>query len=1099
MPKMKKLLSVLLVVGLCFSGSIYASGNTKTEGVAIAQQRSKVSGKVDDAFGSIAGASISIKGTTTGTITDLDGNFSLEVNNGQTIVISFIGYLSKEVVYNGQSTLNITLEEDTQKLDEVVVTALGMSREKKALGYAMTELSGEEIARVNSANPINGLQGKVAGVQINMGSSGPQSSNRIMIRGNSSLGKNNQPIFVIDGTIIDNTMNESTEWGSQQDFGNDIKNLNPDDFESMSVLKGAAATALYGSRAANGVVMITTKKGKAGEGIGVTASHSMTWDDVYKFPSIQNQFGPGVNSAWGLNADGSVNRYTSETRNFGPAFDGLPYSQGSDSQNFIYAAQKDNLKELYQTGQYMNTNVAVQGGDEKGTFRASYSYLTSNGVTLNNDYKRNSISLNASRNISKRLKADFGIAWVRSDTKNPTAQGGANSPIYDFVYQVPRTYNTSYWRNNYAKADYSGYNEDDPTEYTKKLFNLFENNHEQKEDNIRGNVNLDFMITSWLNLKLMGNMNKLSILREKKYLADGKSNYDGSVYKIEKSDKDQYQITAMLNAHQQFENFGVNGSVAVEQYDTRTSFHNAESQGGLRLPGVYDMTNSVKQAKMDVRLDDKRKRINSIYAFVNLDWKGQVFLDITGRNDWSSSLIYPNGDGNVSYFYPSASASWIATETFRDQLPDFISFAKVRGSYAIVGNDCEPYLTGKGFYKLDTDNNTYINPNDGNEYPKYVFDATELRNLNLKPEKQHAIEFGAEMKFLQNRLGFDFAWYKTNTKNQILALEIPRETGLTKRWINAGDIQNTGIELAVNAVPFQNRDWRWDISANVTKNNNKIIELTDGVEKYEIEGGGMDMKAYASVGGGYADIYTAYAYKRNEKGEILVNPNGTWSRSGEQTKVGNGNPKVLAGLNTSLTYKDFSLSVVMDARFGGQVVSGTYNYGMYSGALEGSLAGRTQEYGGLPRTLSDGRTVYDGMLPEGVFDKGTEINGVDVSGMSYKDAYEKGLVEAISASDYYYNKFSWGTGIREAAVKDISWIALREISFRWNLPRKWATAAYLQNVNVGVSVRNLGYLYNNLPDDIHPEGLSSNRSYEFYESGGAAYSRTYGFNINVTF
>lgn len=1057
----------------------------------------KVSGNVTDRSGAIIGASVIIKGTTNGTVTDLDGNFTLDnVKKGDVIQVSYIGYLNYEITYNGQSSLKIELKEDTQTLEEVVVTALGMSREKKALGYAMTEISGTEIAKVNSVNPINGLQGKVAGVQINMGAGGPQSANRIIIRGNSSLGVNNQPIFVVDGIIMDNTVTNNTEWGSTQDFGNDIKNLNSDDFESVSILKGAAATALYGSRAANGVVLITTKKGKSGEGIGVTLSHSMTWDKVYATPDIQHEFGPGTTTVWGLNPDGTQNRAVSETRNFGPAFDNLPYTQSG--YEMLYADQPNNVRQMYQTGKYMNTNIAVQGGNDKSTFRVSYSRLRSNGTTFNNDYERNSISANATRELSKRLKAELGVTWVNSYSNNPSYQGGGKSPNYDFLYAVPRTYDTAYWLDHYKSAKGDGANAEDPVSYTKTIWEYLENNHSQEEDNIRGNLKLDFKITDWLSLKLMGDMNKLYTNQEHKVLATGNSNYDGASYQMYRTAKDQYKITAMLNANHRFGDFGVNGSAAVEQWDTNTSYQYGWTVGGLRIPGKYDLSNSINTPQYQMRNQDASKRINSVYAFVNLDWKSQVFLDITGRNDWSSSLIYADGSGNVSYFYPSVSASWIMTETLRDKLPGFISFGKLRASYAIVGNDCTPYLTSIGYYKI-SDNVTYQNPLTGAQYPEYIFDSSELRNLNLKPEKQTSTEVGLEMKFLENKLGFDLAWYKTNTKNQILALSQASETGMSSRYINAGNIQNSGIELTINATPIETKDWVWDMSLNLTHNKNKIISLTEGLDKYRIEGGGFDMVAYATVGGAYGDIYTAYTFARNEQGAKLLDESGAWKRSGTYEKVGSIQPDILGGFSTTLTYKNFSLSAVIDGRFGGDIASLSYNYGMYAGTLKSSLNGRTEEYGGLKRTLEDGRVVYDGMIPDGVFDQGIVINGTDVSGMSYQEAYEKGLVQPIAASQYYDNLYSWGTGIREAAVMDCSWIALREIALRWNMPKAWYSKAHLENVTLGVSVRNIGYLYNSLPDNIHPEGLPSNRSSAFVEGGGPAYSRTYGVNINVAF
>lgn len=1088
-------LCLALTAGLAFPQTVFAKAGTET---AVTQQQTiKVTGQIIDATGfGLPGVNIAVKGTTTGTISDVDGNYSIDVPANAELVFSFMGYQSQTIQVKGQTVINLEMKEDSELLDEVVVTALGMSREKKALGYAMTEIKGDEIAKVNVVNPINGIQGKVAGVQINMGNSGPQSSQRILIRGNSSLGGNNQPIFVVDGVIIDNEVMDPDKVNSQtQDFGNDLKNLNADDFESMSVLKGAAATALYGSRAANGVVLITTKKGKKGSGIGVSLSHSETWDVVYATPDVQNEFGMGTQPVWSLNSYGSDNRHISTGRNFGPRFDGQPYYV--DNYEGIFQASKNNIKDMYQTGRYMNTNVAVSGGDEKGAFRFSYSNLKSNGVTFNNDFSRNSFSLNASRDLSKFLKADGGFAYIRSKAINPTYQGGDKSPVYDFMFNAPREYDVKYWLNNYKSAKGDGYNGEDPFGYSSTLFDYLENRYSQVEDNFRANLGLDVKILDWLTLKVKGDIYKIFKTYEAKVFATGQSNYDGSKYEINDERKDQYKVTGMLSAHHSFEDFNISGSVAAEQWDTRSGYHKTKSTNGLRIPGQYDMTNSVAPATTEVRYKTKRKRINSVYAFANMDYKSQIFLDITGRNDWSSALIYADGTGTTSYFYPSVSASWIMTETFRDQLPDFLSFAKIRGSYAVVGNDCDPYLTtATGYYTFD---NTYVNPFDSKDYPYYKYDSEYLRNNALKPEKQYALEFGLEAKFFNNRLGFDLAYYKTNTKNQILALSMPKETGVTARWINAGNIQNSGVELLINATPIETKDWLWDLSLNLTHNSNKIIELAPGVERYKLKGGGGDTEAWATVGGAYGDIYTSYAYTRNEAGEKILNQDGSWRRSGTSEKIGSIQPKLLGGLSSSLTWKNLSFNVVLDARFGGDIFSGSYNYGMSNGILKSSLFGRTEEYGGLPRTLDDGRVINDGMIPEGVFAEGININGTDVSGMSYQEAYEKGLVKPLSAYKYYANLADWGSGIRETGIQKCSWIALRELSLRYSLPSKWISKLYVQNVNVGLVCRNVGFLYNSLPDNINPEGLRSNYTSEYYEAGGSALTRNYGFSINVSF
>lgn len=1096
MSKKTKITSFILLAGALASPiGVHADLLTERHSVNISQQNGKITGVVEDSMGPVIGASIVVKGTTNGIMTDLDGKFTLDdVKKGQILQVSFVGYKTKEIAYTGQTTLNIFLEEDSQALDEVVVTALGMSRDKKSLGYSMTELKGDDIAKVNSPNPINGLQGKVAGVQINMGNSGPQSSQRIIIRGNTSLGGNNQPIFVIDGIIIDN---EVTKTGQGQDWGNDLKNLNSDDFESMSVLKGAAATALYGSRASNGVILITTKKGRKGEGLGINVSHTQTWEKIYDMPDLQNEYGSGASPVWALNADGTDNRNVSAGRSFGPRFDGKPFYV--DGQEMNYSAKTNNLRNLYQTGHYMNTNVALQGGSDKSAFRFSYSNLQSEGLTFNNEFKRNSFSLNASHDISSRLKAEGGFSYIESSAQNPTRQGGSGSPIYDFMYSIAREYDTDYWLKDrrYISPAGDGYNSQDPYSYSKTIYDYLENKYTQDEMSVRAFMNLDLKLLDWLSFKVKGDIYKLYTTNQSKVMATGASKYDGSSYKINEEKKDQYKITGMVTAHHSVDDFNVSGSVAVEQWDTRRGYHKSSSQNGLMVPGLFDMTNSVQKATTEVRYNTDRKRINSIYAFANMDYKGVYFLDITGRNDWSSALIYENGTGHTSYFYPSVGASWLFAEGLRSVMPEFISFGKLRASYAIVGNDCAPYLTtGTGYYKFD---NTFENKFDGATYPYYKFDADALPNLNLKPEKQHSVEVGLDMRFLKNRLGFDFAWYKTNTKNQILALPVGSETGVSSRWINAGDIQNQGIELLITGTPIETKDWRWDLSFNLTRNRNKIISLTEGVEKYKLLGGGTDTEGWATVGGAYGDIYTSYAYLRNDQGEKLLKQDGSYIRSGQSEKIGSLQPKFLWGATTSVSWKGLTFNAVVDARFGGDVFSASYYYGMNSGNVKSSLAGRDTQYGGLPRTLTDGRVVNDGMIPEGVFQNGTVINGVDVAGMSYQTAHEKGLVDPLSAYKYYDNVYSWSGGIREEGIQKCSWIALREISLHWQLPKRWTNKAYMQNVSVGVMARNLGFLYNSLPDNIHPEGLNTTYSSEYMESGGAVFSRNIGFSVNVSF
>lgn len=1079
-----------------------------------ANAQTKVTGKVLDATDAnpILAASIAVKGTTTGTYTDENGDYSITVPSNGTLIFSYLGYGTVEQKVNGRTVINVNMEPETSMLQEVVVTSTG-KKPTRAVGYALTEIKGSDIANTNVVNSINAIQGKIAGVQINMGSSGPQSAQRIIIRGNTSLGSNNQPIFVIDGVIVDNLTTGPDKWGSGLDFGNDIKNLNSDDFESMTVLKGAAATALYGSRASNGVILITTKKGRKGEGVGISFSHSQQWEKAYGGPKFQNRYGDGwgdATSVWALDSNNQETRdRTYNGLNFGPAFDGKPYTMNGRSE--MWEAVENNYLSAFQTGHQANTNVAVQGGSENNTFRLSYSNLQSNGLKLNNEFTRNSFSANMTQKISKFMDAEAAFSYVRSEATNPQAQGGGGAILYDYLYGLPRNYDTDYWLSHYKNSTGSGYNTDDYTEYSKTLWDWKENNKTQIEDTYRGNVNLDFHLTDWLTARIKGDFNRFYSNREDKILGNGSVNYGGSSYTIENRNREQYKITGMLSAMKNFNDINVNGSAAIEQWDSKGGYLKSWSVDGLKVPGQFDLSNSVSTAQTEGQKVNNWKRINSAYVFVNFDWKSQLYVDLTGRNDWSSTLTYPDGSGNNSYFYPSISTSWIFSDSFKKYLPEFVSFGKLRASYAIVGNDCDAYLTNIGYYKF---NSNYRNVNDNKDYPSYIFDSDALRNLNLKPEKQHSIELGLEGRFLDNRIGFDIAYYKTNTKNQILALSQPSESGVTSKWINAGNIQNAGIELLINATPIETKDFTWYTSINYTRNRNKIIELTPGVDKYELEAGNLDTYSYATVGEEYGAIYTPYAYVRyqavdangnpidhpNNGKKVLKSANGEdYKRSGEMVKVGSTQPDFLMGMTNEFKYKSLSLNILLDASIGGDIVSGTYNYGMAAGSLQSTLQYRDQASGGLPRTLSDGRVINDGAIRDGVYDNGTVIKGVDVSGMTMQEAYDKGLVDPISVSKYYYYGYSWSRGIREEAVLERSYVALREISLWWNMPRKWAKSVFVQNMTLGLICRNVGYIYNSLPQNIHPEGLYSNRTTAFVEVGGQPYARSYSFKLNITF
>jgi iron complex outermembrane receptor protein len=1077
-------------------------------GIGVVTAQTQVRGTVVDEFGEpVIGATILIQGTGQGTTTDAEGNFTLSAPAGGTLLVSFIGYTTQAVAV--APNVRVELEPDVEMLEEVVVTALGLSRERRALGYSVTELRGEDIIRSSVTNPINALQGRVPGVQINMGASGPQSTQRILIRGHTSLTGQNQPIFVVDGVIIENDLGGAGGGWRERDFGNALKKLNPDDFESVTVLKGAAATALYGSRAANGVILITTKQGRRQQGLGINFSHTQQWENVYRFPDFQNEFGIGSVPAWSLLDDGRENRSIPLTSlGFGPRFDGNPFTVANPDgaeYNGIWMARPDNIRALYQTGRFINTSVAVSGGNETGSFRLSYSNLQQTGITLNNEFTRNNFALNASQNLGRLVTVRAGLTYVQSEGRNPTFQGEHFSPVYDFSRWIPRMHNTHYWRNNYWSANRDGWNPDDPWRLTSRFFEFLENNQIQREETYRGNAEVLINFTDWLRFTLRGTMNRSYRTFEDKRLAYtnslvGTEHFGGSHYAINRRENLQYSGLGMLTAMHTVGDFSFSASVAAERWHQDQSFHNSWADGGLRAPGVFQLTNSVNQARTDAFSRIYQRRINSVFGLINASWRDQVYLDITGRNDWSSTLMFSDGTGNVSYFYPSIGSSWVISETFRGRMPHPMSFARVRASYAIVGSDTGPYtITNPGVFTYRTSFDD-IRFGTG-RFPIFDFVNQVAVSRDIKPEMQHAVELGFDVRFFNNRVGLDATYYRTNTRNQIIRLATPAEMGINERIINAGDIRNQGFEVLLTGAPIRRRDMSWDLGLNFTRNRSKVISLYEGMTRYQLGGDAGNVTAWATVGGAFGEIYTNYAFIRNEEGRKLLNASGGYVRAGEATRVGNFQPSFLGGFTSDFRWRNFGFHAVIDARFGGQIWSASFNEGMWHGNLASSLTGRPG-HGGLPRNIGteeSPRIVYDGMIPDGVFQEGVTLGGTDVSGWSFQRAVDEGLINPLAASQYYFNRYSWGSGIREASILDLSWVALRELSFTYDLPRSWTDRLHLQGAAIGVTMRNVGYLYNSLPDNLHPEGLRSASAVEFREGGGNVFARNIGVRLNVTF
>ena len=1101
-------------------------------------QNITVKGTVTDNTGEpVIGAGVVIKGTLKGVSTNLDGAYSIECASNATLVFSFIGMESQEVPVNGRTVINVSMAPDSEALKESVVTALGMRREAKALGYAVTAVDTDELIAANTVSPVASLQGKVAGVEINQSDGGLFGSTKIQIRGASTLGKNNQPIYVIDGVILDNAISNTgdADWDANiNDYGNQLKNLNPDDFASLTVLKGAAATALYGSRGLNGAVVITTKQGRTNQGLGVTFSQTVGFDTVYDTPGLQSDYlcgdfvgntyygdeyeqtgNPWSNNfaAYARNANGDYslyNQYAISGWSWGApvsAFRGQKAELFDGTMGTI-DTYRNRYKDAFQTGVNTNTHIAVSGGTDKTTFYASGSYKYAKGTTPNNTFNRLSFLAKASHKITEKFIVDASFNFTTSTPRNAQKNIGE---YFASSANLPAEYNVAYYKDKY-KGEHGGiadgaYGDKYQNVPAKGLWwDVYENNYQQTETTFRPTLDLTYKAFSWLDFKVGANYNYYMIRGEQKNPGSGYANQGGS-YALSSETTQQMNFYYGANANYQInEDFEIHGFLRGEYFDQRSQYNRSATKGGLAIPLQYFIGNSVDTADQNAYIYGT-KRITSAVGAVGASWRNQLFLDLTGRNDWSSALVYADGTGNYSYFYPSVSGSWIINETFK--LPKWISFMKIRASWAQVGNDTSPYYINAG-YGLKKSKFTA-----NSEAKTYSLELNnQIKSLDLRPERKTSWEVGLDWRFLNNRIGLDFTFYKENTRDQIMGVSVPSVSGITSELINAGDIQNMGFEVALNTTPIETKDWRWDLDFTYTRNRNKIISLHQDVANWIVLDGSVDYGNYrigsvAKVGGEYGLLMTDSFPNYDERTgyPICGYTSGLhtifYPRSGEVRELGSMNPDFLGSMNTTLRYKNVALRISMDARFGGYVASYNSRYATAYGLSSESLKYREgMQWTSQIPGQTYGMTFYDGFIPQAVFRKGTKspLTGDDISGMTYQEAYDKGLMEPAHKQAYGYYINSWGNGvINDDWVKKLNYIALREVTISWNLPTKWARAIKAQGLTLSATGRNLAYLLNTAPNHENPEAVRGTGSSNFRMRSFSPYTRSFLFTISAQF
>jgi TonB-linked SusC/RagA family outer membrane protein len=1033
----------------------------------------------------IPSVAVTVKGTTIGTLTDNDGKYSLAVPASTAeLTFNFVGMTQMTEAINGRTTINIAMVTEAKGLDEVVVTALGISRDKKSLGYAVQEVNGDNVSKTRETNFVNSLSGKISGVQITQSNTMGGSAN-VLIRGYKSLMNNNQALFVVDGIPLDNSITNTTDMTEGlggYDFGNAASDINSDDIESMSVLKGAAATALYGSRASNGVIMITTKKGIVKKGIGVTLNTGVTFSKVDKatLPKIQKEYGGGYGKYYSdpsgyfryadLTGDGVKDLIvpTSEDASWGAKFDksimvidwvGL---EATDTKNYLrkvpWVAGKHDLRDFFETGVKQNYNIAFDGGTDKGTFRLSLTHVNEKGILPNSDIKKYIANLASSYKFTKKLTVESNITYINDETTgrygtgydpgNPMQSLGqwfqSNVDIQDLKdYQKTPDGRQRTW--NYAS----------PSKLTAIYHNNIywtrnENYENDGRDRIFGYASLKYQLAPWIQLEGRAATDMYSEIQETRIAvySNQLSSYEKYLRRFQETNVD-----FMARMNKTFGLVSVNGFVGVNIRRTNVSSVDASTQGGLLVPELYNIYNSKSPVKTEEH--DYLSGVNSIYGSLSFGFNNLVFVDLTARNDNSSTLLQ-------SYFYPSVSTSFLISELPAFKGSKVFSFLKLRLNYAEVGNDAAPYVL----------NNTYIQ--EANWGTAGVFRRSRTQNnADLKPERTRSYEAGLEAKFLDNKFGFDLSVYQTNSVDQIMPVNISPSSGSHQRYVNSGELKNVGVELALNANIISTRDFSWDISANWFKNKNTVVSLYEGVDNillnsaWDVSTNIVKGKPYGMLRGNDF-VYT--------KGKRTVDANGWYLYSDNSDAIlGSTLPEWNAGITSVFSYKGFSLSTLIDISQGGSIYSVDMKYGEATGLFA--------ETAGLN---AKGKPKRDAVADGGGYLYPNTVYADETKNTTY-----------IPANDFY-GAWDYDYCPTKNNVYDASYVKLREVSFGYNLPAKFLVKTPVAKVNISIVGRNLWIIHKNIPY-YDPELSVSAGNIQGIADGAYPSTRTYGFNLTIGF
>ena len=1044
----------------------------------------------------VPGVNVIVKGTAAGTVTDIDGNYQLGVpDNGGVLVFSFIGLATEEVEIGNQSQIDMVMTADIKQLTEVVVTALGISREKASLGYSTQEVDGEELARAKEPNFINSLQGQVAGVQITGTQGALGGASRVTIRGVNSLLGNNQPLFVVDGVPISNEnysdRNQARGFGTTAtpyDYGNAAADINPEDIQSINVLKGAAATALYGVRGANGVIVINTKNGTQKKGIGVSINSALTMDEVQNLIPHQQVYGGGAttSSASGFtefNQDGTayLAPVYSKDGAWGPKYDPSVNVRHWDSwdpnaanykETRPWVAPANDYGEFFETGQTWTNSIALEGSNDDGHFRLGYTNLDQKGVTPNGKLKRNTVSLNAGYNIAKGLKVTTSFNFVNSQANNRNVTGYNNAnPMQAFTQwwqtqvDVERLKNyqdsngdhitwNSIGISTDANGDLISYN-GAPQFFDNPYYVRNEYLQNDERNRIFGNVELSYEITDFLSISGKAMLDNFTF---KAFQGIPTQSVEQSEYGETTRTFNETNYDLRLNFNKTYGDFNVSVIAGGNRMHQTRTYTQVNTSGGLALDGFWHLSNSVQQLLYDTSFPNHREwAINSVYALASVGWKNLVYLDASVRTDWASTL--PEEEN--PFTYPSLSGSFVFSEMLTS---DVISFGKFRAGYGEAANSPGPYSLYPTY--------SPVAPNFGSA-SRYAT-PNDRTNPGLKPEFTKEWEVGIEMNFWQNRLGFDLSYYDRETSDQIIPVDISRTTGFRSQFVNAGTMRNSGIELMFNATPVIAGDFRWDFNINFATYNNEVVELAPGIESIS-RGATWAAETRITAGYPYMGVWGTDWIRENYQeaedgtitentGQVVVDADGQPTSTGQRVFLGSAIADYTGGIRNTFSWKGLTFSALIDFQEGGVIHSTSLQWAKYSGMVDETV-------------FQDGRDVrVDGYIVPGVTESGAPNT------------------TPIDAQPFFQGSFR----VASPNLYSASFVKLRELSLTYQFPRSLIDGTPFRDITLGVFGRNLAILSSDLPH-LDPQMTTSPNNDQGLENAQIPSTRSVGFNIGLKF